>query len=233
MADLLVNHERQQLEHLEGLIDDWQRKLREDLEAAFEQGVPDKAYMERFHETARQLSAAVNRSLPPQLDPEAAGEIRARLLDWLTANYRTDDRRPLDVMDQFMVTAEAIRHIVRDALDGHPGCDEEDRRALVAKLDEWLPRISLKDRAALIGISDRQLQRLAKEEGGTPSRRLQLVARLVAILRRAWTPEGVVAWFHRPRHDLDGRPPIDVLDDPAYERTLLGAVRQGRAQHAS
>jgi hypothetical protein len=56
---------------------------------------------------------------------------------------------------------------------------------------------------------------------------------LVALLWRAWTPAGVVAWFYRQRRDLDGKPPIDVLDDPEYERSLMTAARQGRAQHGS
>ena len=42
-----------------------------------------------------------------------------------------------------------------------------------------------------------------------------------------------MAWFYRGRTDLDGKPPIDVLDDPEYERALMIAARQGRAQHGS
>lgn len=232
MADLLINPEREQLEHLEGLIDSWQRKLRADLQPAAASGLLDEQYLERFLATAKQLSASLNRSLPPELSPEAAAEIRGYLLDWLTTDYKTSDVRPLDVVDHFTVTAESIRHIIRDALDGHPGCDEENATALLDALEGWLPRINQRDRARLIGISDRQLQRITKS-GGTASRRLQLVVRLVAILRRGWTPEGVIAWFSRPRPELDGHAPIDVIDDPQYEQMLMVAVRQGRAQHGS
>lgn len=232
MTDLLIHSEREQLEHLEGLIDDWQQKLHADLQAAAAHGLPDERYLERFLETAKQLSASLNRSLPPELSSEAAAEIRGYLLDWLTTNYKTPDVRPLDVVDHFTVTAESIRHIIRDALDGHPGCDEEDAAALLGVLDGWLPRINQRDRAQLLGISERQLQRIAKG-GGKAGRRLQLVVRLVAILRLGWTPEGVLAWFSRPRPELDGHTPIDVIDDPQYEQMLMHAARQGRAQHGS
>lgn len=47
--------------------------------------------------------------------------------------------------------------------------------------------------AELTGVSRRHLLRLAKD-GGTPSRRLELVARLVALLHRGWTEEGTIAW---------------------------------------
>jgi hypothetical protein len=232
LTDLLIHPERAQLEHLEDLIDDWQQKLRADLQAAADHGVPDGQYLERFLETTRQLSASLSKSLPPQLAPEAVAEIRGYLLDWLTTNYTTPDVRPLDVVDHFTVTAESIRHIIRDALDGHPGCDEEDAAVLLSVLEGWLPRIGQRDRAHLIGISERQLQRIAKD-GGRATRRLQLVVRLVAVLRRGWTPEGVLAWFSRPRPELDGHAPIKVIDDPQYEQMLMVAVRQGRAQHGS
>jgi hypothetical protein len=65
---------------------------------------------------------------------------------------------------------------------------------------------------------------------GASSHRIQVVARVVAILRHAWTDQGVYAWFHRPRADLGGGPPIVLLDDPGNERALLIAARAGRVQ---
>jgi hypothetical protein len=81
-------------------------------------------------------------------------------------------------------------------------------------------------------MSTRHLQRLAKE-GGTPPRQLVLAARLVKLLRYVWNPEGVVAWFHRERAELDGHAPIDVADTPGFEHVLLRLARQGRAQHVA
>jgi uncharacterized protein (DUF2384 family) len=103
---------------------------------------------------------------------------------------------------------------------------------LVRSLLDWLPRVSQTRLAKLVGISPRQFMRW-KKEGGESTTRLLLVTRMVALLHRAWTPEGVVAWFERPRADLDGKRPIDVLEDPQYEQRLMTAVRQGRAQRGS
>ncbi len=54
-----------------------------------------------------------------------------------------------------------------------------------------------------------------------PSSQFVLVVRLIALLRRAWTEEGVIAWFDRPRTALDGRGPIDLLDESDSEGVLL------------
>lgn len=237
MPDLLSKPEREQLERLEGSIERWQTELRDELATTVESGSPghpiDSAYIERFVETAQRLSSQVHKEVPPDIDPEALAEIRGHLIDGLEALNAINQATPLDSVDLFVVHAEAVRHIVRDALDGQPDGDESDAQKLLAGLIQQLPGISRKEMGALIGVGERQIQRLAKDKGRTPSRRLQLVARLVALLWRAWTPAGVVAWFYRSRKDLEGQAPIDVLEDPDYERRLMLAARRGRAQHGS
>jgi transcriptional regulator with XRE-family HTH domain len=238
MPDLLSKLEREQLERLEGEIERWQTALNEDLETtAASSGTPehpiDPAYAERFVETARRLSSQVHKEVPPDIDPEALAEIRGHIIDGLQALNELDEKRPLDSVDTFLVHAESVRHIVRDALDGQPDGDESSGKELLEGLSQQLPGITRKQLGELIGVGERQIQRLAKDEDRPPSRRLQLVARLAALLARAWTPAGVVAWFYRQREDLDGRSPIDVLDDPDYERALMLAARRGRAQHGS
>lgn len=237
MPDLLSKPEREQLERLEDQIGRWQAEFRDDLAAAAtetgEIEVPiDSEYVERFVETAQRLSSQVHREVPPDLDPEALAEIRGHLIDGLEALNELDETRPLVSVDRFIVHAEAVRHIVRDALDGQPRGDESDARELLEGISNQLPGVSRKELGSLIGVGERQVQRLAKD-GGQPSRRLQLVARLVSLLFRSWTPAGVVAWFYRQREDLDGRAPIDVLEDVEYERSLILAARRGRAQHGS
>jgi hypothetical protein len=237
MPAVLSKPEREQLERLEDHIEQWQTELHKELaDSAETEGFDnpiDSTYIERFTETAQRLSSQVHREVPPDLDPEALAEIRGHILDGLEALRQWDTERPLDSIDGFLVHAEAIRHIVRDALDGQPSGDESDARKLLMGLMERLPGVTRKELGDLLGIGERQVQRLAKEEGRAPSRRLQLVARLVALLWRSWTPGGVVAWFYRKRGDLDGKAPIEVLDDAAHERDLMLAARRGRAQHGS
>jgi hypothetical protein len=236
MPDLLSTPERRQLERLGDLIESWQAQLRDELAQDVDEsegGSPfDLAYTERFVRTAQRLSSQLNKELPPDLDPEALAEIRGHLINGLEALNEIDESRPLDSIDSFAVHAEAVRHIVRDALDGQAKGDEADAGELLEGLAMQLPGVTRKELSDLLGIGERQMQRLAKGDA-KPSDRLRLVSRLVALLWRAWTPAGVVAWFYRQRTDLDGKAPIDVLDDPEYERSLMVAARQGRAQHGS
>lgn len=96
-------------------------------------------------------------------------------------------------------------------------------------LEAWLPSVGGADLAAMLGQSVRQVQRRRLADAPASSRE-QLVARLVAILRHSWTDAGVVAWFHRPRADLGGAAPLELLDDPDQERGLLTVARSGRVQ---
>jgi len=222
---------------LEDLLDEWLKKLHSDLESAADSSEEpdhpiDLDYMNRWVLTAQRLSSQIHKEIPPDLDPQALAELRGHIIEGLAATYEFDESRPLDSVDHFMVHAEAVRHIIRDALDGQPNGDESDAKTLLAGLSERLPRVSRKELAKLINLSERQMQRIAKD-GGSPSRRLQLVARLVALLWRGWTSEGAIAWFYRERLELDGKAPIDVLDDPDYEPALMLAARRGRAQHGS
>lgn len=235
MAELALDPEQQGLADLERQLSEALDALRRELEAVA--GDPDAAaidpeYVRRWLETARRLSVQVSNDLPPELEPEAGAEIRKIIINLLDGLEHMDANRPLDTIDDFFVGSEAVRHIIRDALDEHAGCREDDARALVAYLKEALPRITQTDQARLAGVSVRHLQRLGKEGGAAP-RQLVLTARLVRLLRYVWNPEGVIAWFHRERRELDGHAPIDVAGDAGFERALLRLARQGRAQHGA
>jgi hypothetical protein len=235
LPELALDPEQQELADLEQLISDALAKLRDELEAAAgDAEVPaiDPEYVNRWLDTARRLSVQVSNDLPSQLEPEAVAEIRKIIINLLDGLEHVDDERPLDTIDRFFVGSEAVRHILRDALDEHVGVRDDDARRLVAYLKDALPRVTQIDQARIAGVSTRHLQRLAKE-GGTPPRQLVLAARLVKLLRYVWNPEGVIAWFHRERAELDGHAPIDVVGDPGFERVLLRLARQGRAQHAA
>jgi hypothetical protein len=235
LPELVHDREQRELAHLETLISDALAKLRDELEATVgDGGIPavDPEYLNRWIETARRLSVQISNDLPPQLEPESVAEIRKIIINLLDGLEHVDETRSLDTIDQFFVGSEAVRHIIRDALDEHVGVRDDDAGRLVAYLKQALPRITQADQARLAGISTRHLQRLAKEDG-TPPRQLALAARLVKLLRYVWTPEGVVAWFYRERAELDGHAPIDVTGDPGFERVLLRLARQGRAQHAA
>jgi AraC-like DNA-binding protein len=226
---------QQELADLEQRISADLADLRADVEVVAGDGqLPsvDPAYVERWVETARRLSVQVSNDLPPQLEPEAVAEIRKIIINLLDRLEHVDPTRPLDVIDLFFVQLEAVRHILRDALDEHAGCREDDARPLVAYLQQALPRVTQADQARLAGMSTRHLQRLGKD-GGVPPYQLVLAARLVKLLRYVWNPEGVIAWFYRERAVLDGHAPIDLAGDPGFEASLVRLARQGRAQHGA
>ncbi|HUN79422.1 MAG TPA: hypothetical protein VMU32_10905 [Solirubrobacteraceae bacterium] len=190
-------------------------------------------YVDRWQHTASRLSDAINRSVPPSLDAEQVAEIRGELLKILQQVADGDPARPLDSVETALLGLEAIRHIVRDALDRQaPGTG--DARALLLGLQETLPRVGRRELAELLGVSERSIQRiLASPTPVAPDRRLELLAGLVALLRRGWTPEGVVAWFKRPRPELAGRSPLEAIDDPESEQAIFELARHGRAEHGS
>jgi uncharacterized protein (DUF2384 family) len=227
--------ELERLQRLDELLEEWKHRFLKTVEEGTDPGVArevDDAYAERFKKTIGRLAELNEQLHPEDFDPEALAEIRDIIIRWLVHLEDFDPEHPLNEIDYFLVKAEAIRHLVRDALDAHVDGADGDAEAVVRNLQAWLPETSQSTLADLVGISPRQFQRW-KKDGGKPTRRLRLVARMVAILRRGWTEEGVVAWFYRPRRELNGKRPIEVLDDPDYERPLGVAVRQGRAQHGS
>lgn len=221
--------ERDALERFEEFVAASAEEL---LGALGEMPIPDD-YLDRWQHTASRLSDAINRSVPPSLDPEQVAEIRGELLEILQRVADRDPERPLDSVEAALLGLEAVRHIVRDALDRQPP-GQGDARALMHNLQEALPRVGRKELAELLGTSERSIQRtLASPTPVEPGRRLQILAQLVFLLRRGWTPEGVVAWFHRPRPELGDRSVLAVIDDAGLEQEILELARHGRAQHGS
>jgi uncharacterized protein (DUF2384 family) len=200
------------------------------LEAAVQNGALDRDSIDRLRETAEEIVVRVNANLPPQIDADARDEIRRRLIDMLTLGI--DEGAPLDLADRALIEAEAVRHVMRDLLQEQPPVELRDAADTLRLLEGWLPGLPVSNLAELVGMSTRQLQR-RRQEGGASPHRLQLVARLVAILRHAWTDHGVYAWFHRQRLELGGQAPIDLLDDADRERDLLLIARAGRVQGGS
>lgn len=223
---VLEEAERQALEDADASLS----RLQQSLEEAAAADALDAETLERMARTAKEAAARVNDRLPPKIDPHATDEIRRRLIGVLTLDV--DRMTSLDIADRLMVEMEAVRHVVRDILQEQPAIDVRDAAQIVALLDGWLAGTTVAQRAELLGLSERQLQR-KRNTGGNATHRERLVVQLVAILRHAWTDQGVIAWFHRSRGDLADLAPIELLDDASRERDLLLAARSGRVQGGS
>ncbi len=214
---------RQALEQVDKAL----AQIQQSLETAARSGALDPEVVERVDRTFRHAAARVNDNLPTEIDPQAAAEIRQRVIGILTRDF--SDASSLDVADHFLVEMEAVRHIIRDLLQEQPPVELRDASKAIALLEGWLPGVTVGQLAELLGYSPRQLQRL-RGDSRPSTHRTQLVARLVAILRHAWTDQGVLSWFYRERRELGGRRPIDLLDDARHEGDLINAARAGRVQ---
>ena len=225
MSTIVHPEDRRELERLDEGIEEL-------LRAVSERQLPiDDAFVTDWVETLRRQGMGLSDQPPRALSTEAISEIRGIILQGI-AQQDALKGKILDQLDDAMIRAEQVRHILRVALDADTGVDNDDARALLDQLSLWLPRVPQREIARLADKSTRQVQRWAKD-GGVAPRRLQMLARLAALLRYAWTPEGVVAWFDRPRRDLGGRRPLELIDDPTFEHDLIEAARHGRAQHGA
>jgi uncharacterized protein (DUF2384 family) len=191
----------------------------------------DGSFHERLEAINDRLEALREELRPEDLDKAQLIEFHAALWEINRLLRQRETSYDLDVVDQLLISIERVRHVIRDALDEHVVGLPDDAGLIVGELRKWLPKTSNEAIGRLVGVDRRTLSRWAKEHRA-PSRRLQLVAHLIAILRHNWTEEGIVSWFERPRRDLGGKKPISLLEDPGAEERLLSEARAGRSQDA-
>jgi len=192
----------------------------------------DDSFDGRWQGVRSRITAIQHDVHPPDYDKDQVVELYQSLLEIKELLNTSEEPCHLDTCDQLLVNIERIRHVVRDALDEHVGGVQSDVGLVMADLARWLPSTPDRVVAELVGVDRRTLSRW-KKQSGPPRRRVRMVASLVAVLRHNWTEEGIVAWFYRPRRDLDGRKPIALLDDPNEDYALISAARSSRSQYAS
>jgi hypothetical protein len=209
-----------------------------DVKTDFEAALAEVTRRPEIDDSARKRLAGIGgrlAALKPQLEAadlslEQRAALYSAMLDVSTA--MTAKSGDLDRFEAALVGIERVRHVIRDALDEFVGGANADRRRLLQEIERSLPGIHQTEIAELLDVDPRTIRRWGKETG-RPEHRLLLVARLVAVLRNAWTPEGVIAWFHSQRRDLGGTIPMDLLNDPSSEFSLLSAARSSRTQYGT
>lgn len=184
----------------------------------------------RLQEIATRLKALKPEIEALEFDLEQSTALLSAILDVDRAMHAEED--DLDRFEETLLGIERVRQVIRDALDEFVGGPDADRRRLVRAIIDSLPGVRQADLAELLGVDPRTVRRWSSEPGQA-EHRLVIVARLVAVLRHAWTPAGVMTWFHRSRRDLDGKAPIELIPDPGAERALLSAARSSRNQYAT
>jgi hypothetical protein len=190
----------------------------------------DGSYEERWQQIGVRLRELRADLLPSDYDKDQVVILFATLFD---IRDLLGEDQSLDTIDELVLATERVRHVIRDALDEHVAGVTGDVGLVIAELIRLLPTTTRASIADLVGVDRRTLARWAKQSGAPP-RRLRIVARVVAILRHNWSEDGIVSWFHRPRRDLDGRTPLEVLaNDNFDDEALLSAARAGRSMYAS
>jgi hypothetical protein len=184
----------------------------------------------RLGEVGTRLKALKPEIEALDFDLDQSTALLSAILDVDRAMHAEQD--DLDRFEETLLGIERVRQVIRDALDEFVGGTDADRRRLVRAISDSLPGIRQADLAELLGVDPRTVRRWSTELGQA-EHRLVVVARLVAVLRHAWTPAGVMAWFHRPRRDLNERAPIELVSDAAAERALLSAARSSRNQYGT
>ncbi|MGE5280833.1 MAG: hypothetical protein ACM3N0_00660 [Chloroflexota bacterium] len=191
----------------------------------------DNSFHERLETIVERLGALREKLRPEDLDKAQVIEFHAALWEINGLLRENEASYDLDVIDRLLIAIERVRHVIRDALDEHVIGLPDDAGLVIEELKRWLPATSNEAIAGLVGVNRKTLSRWTKEHR-TPTRRLQLVAHLVAILRHNWTEEGILSWFERPRPGLNGKKPVTLLEDPVAEDRLLWEARAGRSQDA-
>jgi hypothetical protein len=120
--------------------------------------------------------------------------------------------------DQLRIALESMRQGFAAIAENEPVGDDRSPKEIARWLADTaeVPQSRL---AELLGVSLRQFQRWISPQGksepeGDEARRLRAVARILNQLRFSLTPAGAVEWFTWPHDRLDGRRPLDVLNEP-------------------
>lgn len=197
---------------------------------AREREVPDSVrhLVEDLAEAFSQIRAEQLEQIDPYLliglQGAALAGMRALRLDDLA-----DERRRL------RVSLEQMRHVFRDMEAAEPISQEIPASEIARWLVDRL-QVPQRELAELVGVEERTFQRWSQQKAnprGDEARRLRLIARSANHLRHALTGPGVVRWFTRPRSDLGGQRPIDVLDDPDAVGRLTTLAAGTRSSSAS
>lgn len=184
-------------------------------------------------EQVRDAVAAMTLTEQQELDPFLLDALQNGLLRAWQAETSGDDPASRQAI---RVAAEQIRQALRDIAEDRP----VSVTASTKELARWLERVldaSHEDLAHLLGVSRRTLGRWVAHEGtepaGAEALRLRQLARAVAHLHHSFTGPGVVAWMRRPHPHLEGRAPVELLDDPEEAAALASLAASTRASVAS
>jgi uncharacterized protein (DUF2384 family) len=182
---------------------------------------------------ADQLDGSLPRWATEGVDPYLGQALLAAALageKGLRADNDDDRRR------RVRLALERMRQALRDLIDESVAGEDRD----IKQVTRWVTGVvglPYAELAPLLGVSPRTLQRWLAQDGSRPEgmdeARVRMVARTVAHLRHVFTGPGTAKWFLRPHPDLEGRPPLQLLDDPLNLPVLTRLASRTRSTLAT
>jgi hypothetical protein len=174
------------------------------------------------------------------LDPHQLGQDPYLLLEVEKAQLRAlralDEEDPALQRRAMRLALESLRMLFARMAERAPISDDRPAKEVARWLASQLD-VSQREIAAALEVTPRTFGRWASEQepqtpAGEDARRLRVLAQVAADLRFALTGPGVMAWLSRPRRELDGAAPIQLLGDPDAALKLLQLARSVRASVA-
>ena len=141
----------------------------------------------------------------------------------------TDERGEVELATMKMrdVVHRISRRLEHDQLD--------DPQTAAGAIFRTMRGTGVGDLSRLLGVSTKTVN--TWKAGGPVTRkaeRIVVLAQLLTYLRASMTPVGLMMWFDAPRHQLDGRTPLELLNDneATARESLVSLARGARAQLA-
>lgn len=171
---------------------------------------------------------------PLRVDPYFLLAAQRALIGSLRA---LDSEDPAVARRQMRVRLEQLRQVYRDLADGEVVYEDRPPKEIAQWLAEILD-VAQARLAELVGVSSRTFQRWVSSTDrvspeGEDARRLRIIAIAANHLRHVLTGPGVVRWFEQPSPGLEGRRPLDLLDDPGEAARIPTLAASARSYSAS
>lgn len=214
-------------------VESWAKDLADVNEQILVQGWPSPFVKETVTSLTGQILGVSQRDLS-RMDPYLWMALQTGALTAAEGLLRED---PTQGRHEVRIGLEQSRQALRDLVEDAPVAEDRAPKEVVQWLAQvlYVPQPTL---AKLLGTELRTLQRwLSPSESAAPqgdrAMRVRVVARIANHLRHAFTGPGVVLWFTRSRLELEGRAPIDLLDEYDAFPEIITLAAQARSTAAT
>jgi uncharacterized protein (DUF2384 family) len=218
----------------------WQERavpLLGELDEATQRLASSKVVDPEVHTAVHHLAETFSVIDPSRLergDPYLVEALLVGVVGCMKALWLGDDEKQ---RRELRAPLERSRQALRDLLAERHVSDERPAKEVIRWVVD-VSKVPQHDIAELIRVNPRTLQRwISPSESAAPSGeeelRVRVLARTIDQLRWSMTPAGVLRWLRKPHPMLNGRAPVDLLDEPVAYSELPRLAAQTRAMVSS